>query len=161
MKNPINRLTEQFKLVDASRYQFRGEFCKKINQLVQQKFQLSVTVEVSNYVMIMADEAISFTEAVIDKDRNYPEYRMIDELKRMDDLLNIVRCRKLPEELTQCVRFNLNELILNHYPALYDLSAWGYRLLERNVNFYALSLVAALNDEANRQIGQAIDRYHS
>lgn len=151
MKNSFYDIFEQFKLIDEFRDEFRIEFVRKLKNLVKQNWELKLTPEVYEFLDIMASESISFTEAVIEKDRNYPEYRLVEELKRMNALNNKPKFRGLPNELIQVVKFEVNELILKNYPALYELSAFGYRLLDRNVSYFVSNFVYAIHEESRLQ----------
>lgn len=152
MKNSFYDIFEQFKLIDAFRDEFRIEFVRKMKKISCSLWGLELTPEVMEFLDFMAYETISFTETVIEKDRNYPEYRLVEELKRMNGLINKPRFKELPNELVQSLKFELNELILKNYPALYELSAFGYRLLDRNVNYFVLNFAFALYEESKQQL---------
>jgi len=151
MKNSFSEIFEQFKLIDAFRDEFRSEFIRKMEKLSGAQLKLALTSEIEDFLEIMAYETMSFTEAVVDKDRNYPEYRLVEELSQMNDLLAKKRYKSLPVETVQSVKYELNEIILKHYPSLYELSGFGYRLLERNVHLFVANFVYALQEELKRQ----------
>ncbi|WP_320168039.1 hypothetical protein [Mangrovibacterium marinum] len=147
MKKIIRDIFEQFRLIDAFRVDFKREFTQAFYQLTKQLYQLKRTPELDEYIDLMAKEALRFTEDVIEKDRHYAEYRLVDELKLMNAVLAKNKIPRTNKAEAQQVRFQLNELILKHYPALYELSSFGYRLLDRNVNFFTARFVRAMSDE--------------
>lgn len=147
----IHDIFEQFKLFDAFRVDFKREFAQSFNDIAKQVYQFDRTPELDEFIDLMAEEALRLTEAVIEKDRHYEEYRLVEELTLMNALLGKNKLPGARKKEAQQVRFHLNELILTHYPALYELSSFGYRLLDRNVNFFTNRFVAAMHQERVKQ----------
>lgn len=150
MRKIMHDIFEQFKLVDTFRVNFKREFTSAFNKLTNQVYNFNRTPELDEFIDLMADEAMRFTEAVIEKDRNYSDYRLVEELKLMNVLVDKNKLPKTHHQEIQQVRYQLNEMILKHYPSLYELASFGYRLLDRNVNFFSYRFVAAMQ-EANEK----------
>jgi hypothetical protein len=151
MKRIIHDIFEQFKLIDVFRGNFKHEFTLSFSKLAKQVYQFDRSPELDEFIDLMAEEAMRFTEAVIEKNHNYTEYRLVEELKLMNALLAKNKLSKMHHQEAQQVRYQLNELILKHYPALYELSSFGYRLLDRSVNFFTYRFVAAMQEERIKQ----------
>lgn len=147
MRHSIHDMFEQFRLIDSHREQFRARFVNRFRVVLSNEFDTTNTDALDEFLEWMADEAISFTEAIIDKDRNFPEYRMVEELKSMNTVLAKFPIQQHSHPGIQQIKFELNELILSHYPALYELSGFGYRLLDRNVNYFVFTFVRAIIEE--------------
>ncbi|MGQ8338009.1 hypothetical protein ACUNWD_15770 [Sunxiuqinia sp. A32] len=146
----MNELFEDFKKIDEFRNHFKNDFFETFSYVIPILYHIEITESIKELLNMMADEAISFTEAVIDKDRNYPEYRKDEELKLMSSLIAKQKLvPELAEEMKQ-VKYELNSLILKYYPDIYELSAFGYRLLDRNVQFYTQQFVSGINYELKK-----------
>ncbi len=153
MRKIIHDIFEQFKLFDAFRVDFKSKFAHTFNNIAKQVYQFDRTPELVEFIDLMGDEALRFTEAVIEKDRHYEEYRLVEELSLMNALLGKNKLSRARNNEAEQVRFHLNELILSHYPALYELSSFGYRLLDRNVNYFTHRFVSAMQEERMKQNG--------
>ncbi|MFV0376635.1 MAG: hypothetical protein ACK5JD_04945 [Mangrovibacterium sp.] len=152
MRNSIHHIFEQFKLVESFREQFKARFANCFRPVLTDTFRIGASTELDEFMEWMADEAISFTEAIIDKDRNYSEFRIDEELKSMDTVLQRFSVLQVFHPGAFQIKFELNKLILSFYPALYELSGSGYRLLERNVNYFVFTFVRFILEEAAKPV---------
>lgn len=150
MRKVFADIFEQFKLIDTFRDQFKKEFGQKLFALIQDRYQLESTIELHEFIDHKAEEILSITEGVIYKDRTYAEYRQNEELKIMTGLVEKQKDLNIDKTNFIDAKFFINEIILKHYPALYELSSFGYRLFDRNINFYTNRLIHALEEEAKR-----------
>ncbi len=154
MRKIFADIFEQFKLIDTFRDKFKREFSQTLYNLIQERYRLGSSPELSEFIDLKAEEILSMTESVIYKDRTYAEYRQTEELNIMSDLVSKQSELNVKPDDFGKVKFWVNELILKHYPALYELIGFGYRLLDRNVNFYTNRLVWALEAEVDKRTGK-------
>jgi hypothetical protein len=91
-----------------------------------------------NYALVITN----YTESVIDKDRTYPLYRLNDELDAMNRL--VAKLTFSNPAFTDTVSFYVKELMIKHFPNIYNLSGNGFRLLELNARLYVWEFNANL-----------------
>ena len=138
---------EEFKQIDKFRKQFKKEFFEAFSAALENLYLIETNEKIIEYLDLMAEEAMSFTDAVIDKDLSYSDYRKEEELAAFSGLLEKQKDCKFSTNEYQRITFELNNLILKHYPAIYELSAFGYRLLDRNVKYYVCRFIQAIKQE--------------
>lgn len=81
----------------------------------------------------MANEVFNTTESVIDKDLNYPIYRMRKELHIMKRLSNEKdQSNENPILFADISNFS-KKLAVDYFPGVFNLSGNGFRLLESNI----------------------------
>ena len=140
----IRRLLEGFKQQDELHSSFKNHFIQSIYRKIESLFPgHDFGSELADHILLFAENIISCTESVIDKDNNYPEYRMNEEVNRMKKLIE-----KLPVyEHEDVLHKEAKKSIVKYFPEVFELSAQGFRLLEFNTcffnqgfmdNFYAL-----------------------
>ncbi len=147
MRNTFVDIFEQFKLIDAFRTSFKDDFKASFAPLVAEYQAVDDQEQLDDFLDQMAEEAISFTESVIEKDRSYSDYRKTEELKVMTSLQERLNYDKLSQQQLAQSKHLLNDLILTHYPALYELTSFGYRLLDRNINYYTWRFLVNIQNE--------------
>jgi len=136
-ENKMKHILEELKNTDAFYRLFKEEFSELLYMVIG-KFYPSVIPNpaIDDLLQTYALEILSSTETVIDKDRNYPVYRLDEELVIMNRLI-----LKLPEaeqfdEFRDAIHNKAKELMVKHYEGIVDLSSNGFRLLEKNAKLY-------------------------
>ncbi len=143
----VKDMFEQFKEIDKFRKQFKKEFFRTFSSALENLYLIDKNEELKEFLDMMAEEAMSFTDAVIDKDLNYPDYRKEEELSAFSKLIEKQKDCKFSTNEYQRITFELNNIILEHYPAIYELSSFGYRLLDRNVKYYVCRFITTVKQE--------------
>ncbi|WP_159517067.1 hypothetical protein [Sunxiuqinia indica] len=133
----MEELLKEFKKVDEFRNKFRNDFIEVFTSLLHNRYQLEKNEKMNEALMIMAQQTISFTESIIEKDRSFPEYRKEEELKAMDDLLAKHQILESYEEEIKKIKQTLNDVVINHYPTIYEFTSFGYRLLEKKAQYHS------------------------
>jgi len=148
MKSPKNQekirlLFQEFEKYDRVHDKFLLDFENDIyNFIVDQAFYEHLYDGFSDDLQTFSRSLINAAYEVIEKDHSYPAYRMAMELENMDHLL--LRYPRPKEHPAFTAGFStMTKAKMPHYfPALYELSAAGFRLLERCVNYRIHSFLA-------------------
>jgi hypothetical protein len=130
-------ILEEIKKADTFYNLFKREFSELIYINIQEFYpDILPGKEIDELLEAYAVAILNATESVIDKDRNYPMYRLEEELGTMNRLT--LRLSKLEEnnDFREAVHLNAKELMVKHFSAIYDLSSTGFRLLEKNAKLY-------------------------
>ena len=143
---------EEFNKMDAFRKSFKNDFFEAFRLAIAELYPVSETDDVVEYLDVMAEEALRIASDVIEKDRNYPEYRQVMELKTFNSLLEKQNISEARAQEINFVKHELNNLLLKHYPAIFEFSSFGYRLLDRNVQFFACQFTTALREAAEKTV---------
>ena len=97
--------------------------------------------EIDELLQAYAVAILNATESAIDKDRNYPSYRLEEELATMNQLT--LKLSK-PEEnnaFREAIHIKAKEIMVNHFTGIYDLSSTGFRLLKKTHSCTTVSLL--------------------
>lgn len=140
----MRELFEEFERIDSFRDHFKHDFMEEYSSAVLQSYQTQEKEQLTAFIEFMADQAFSLMESVIEKDQCYPEYRKEIELQVLDALIGkqIVSAEQT-EEINQ-FKYALNSILLKYYPSIYELSSFGYRLLDRNVQHFSYQFTSAI-----------------
>ena len=152
MERVIHEIFEEFKKIDTFRTRFKNDFFDVFKSVFAVSCHVAANEQFEKFLEIMADEAIRFTEAVIEKDRNYPDYRKEEELNALSALLKKHQNSAKQTTEQRTIQFQLNTLLLKYYPVIFDLSSFGYRSLERNVQYYSNQFSVGINNKRNKSV---------
>ncbi len=138
----MTSMLSQFKKIDKAIDQFTYEFKFNIQPIIY-KYYPNITNDealeklVFNYAM----ETFEFADSVINKDQNYSEERIKDEYKSMDSLISKIKDNFTHPDFNEIVHKKAKELIVNNFPKVMDLSAFGFLIMEKytQLNFYTFS----------------------
>lgn len=136
-------IKEELKKTDEFYNLFKREFSKIVGNLI---LEIYPTVKsdpvldgiITNYAVVI----LNSTEAVIDKDQSYMDYRLEEELNTMTQLVLKLTEIKKSDAFTDAVHQKAKEQMVKYFDDIYDLSANGFRLLERNAKLYNLEFCA-------------------
>lgn len=136
-------ILEEIKKTDTFYSFFTEEFSELIH-VTTHKFYPSVSrsADIEDMLQSYAAAILNAAESVIDKDRNYPFYRLEEELATMNRLT-----KKLSEEgpnnaFGEAVHLRAKELLVKYFTGIYDLTSTGFRLLEKNAKLYNWEFVS-------------------
>jgi len=130
-------ILEEIKKTDTFYNLFKKEFSVLIYNKIQEFYpNILPDEEIDELLEAYAVAILNASESVIDKDRNYPMYRLEEELGTMNRLT--LKLSKLEEnnDFREAVHLQAKQLIVKHFAAIYDLSSTGFRLLEKNAKLY-------------------------
>ncbi|WP_163711968.1 hypothetical protein [Mangrovibacterium lignilyticum] len=146
----MREIFEEFKKMDAFKTRFKNDFYAAFSSAITDIYQVQETDELIEFIDAMAEEALRLSNAVVEKDRTYPEYRQEMELKSFSVLLAKQTISSDQTVEIQKVKYELNKILLKYFPAIFELSSFGYRLLDRNVQYFAHQFTNAVRREANK-----------
>lgn len=89
-------------------------------------------------------DLINSTHSNIDKSQNYPAYRMKIELDSMDKLINRHPKSRYTNAFIKQLEHNIIAKIIDLFPEIMDLSADGFRLLDKDIKYQINMLYAIL-----------------
>lgn len=142
---------KEFKNMDNFRSCFKNDFYEAFHRLIEDLYPIPENDELVDYIQMRAEEAMWLADSVIEKDRTYPEYRQEMELRNLNVLLEKQHIKKAHSKKFEQVKFELNALLLKHYPAIFELSSFGYRLLDRNVKNFAYQFTTAMEEKVSNR----------
>jgi len=130
-------ILEEIKKTDTFYNLFKKEFSELIYTNIHKFYpEILPGEEIDELLEAYAVAILNATESVIDKDRNYPIYRLEEELSTMNRLT--LRLSKLEKNMDfrEVVHLHAKKLMVRYFAAIYDLSSTGFRLLEKNAKLY-------------------------
>lgn len=139
----LNFILGEIKKADTFYSVFKKEFSESIYTIIQEFYpDIVQSDEIDNLLHAYSIAILNATESVIDKDLNYPLYRLEEELVSM----NLI-ARKFPQKeedntFGEVVHLKAKELMVKYFMAIYDLSSIGFRLLEKNAKLYNWEFVS-------------------
>lgn len=142
---------KEFKSIDAFRTRFKNDFFEALTLVIKNLYSIPETEELVEFIDMMAEETMRFADAVVEKDRTYPEYRQELELRNFNMLLDKQSITESQSRKIVRIKYETNLLLLKYYPAIFELSSFGYRLLDRNVHLFACQFANAMLLHAKKQ----------
>ncbi|WP_372776007.1 hypothetical protein [Mangrovibacterium sp.] len=143
----MRELFEEFERIDIFRNHFKRDFTDEYRAALLKTYQIQETEQLVAFIELMADQAYSLMESIIEKDQCYPEYRKEIELQVLDALVGKqITSAEHASEIMQ-LKYTLNCILLKYYPVIYELSSFGYRLLDRNVQHFIYQFTTAIRHE--------------
>lgn len=126
-------LLSEFKEMDGFRATFQSDFRLRLSTIISEVHP-NISWNEAKYELIdmFALQVLNVTESVIDKDKNYPQYRLEEELQKMNELVGdwfVKEGLALYEDSYKEVKM----FMVNANKKVFDLSGTGFRLLEANV----------------------------
>jgi hypothetical protein len=145
-------ILEEIKKTDTFYNLFKKEFSILIYASMQEFYpDILYCDEIDELLQSYAVAILNATESVVDKDRNYPMYRLEEELGTMNKLT--LKLSKLEEnnDFREAIHQKAKELMVKYFNAIYDLSSTGFRLLEKNAKLYNWEFVSNFESITVRQ----------
>ena len=141
------KLNAEFERIDKFLEKFQRHFIRE--QLIVASTHLDLnlsekekTEQLKNY----ANRIFNCADSVADKDQNYNEIRLALELESITRATDKHPLRFRESELARQTHKKAKELLIKFFPELMELSANGFRLLEKYCLFYNFEFISALNE---------------
>jgi len=137
-------ISEEIKKTDTLFGSFKYEFSLRIYEIIQRFYPtIQPSHEINEQLQAYAIAILNCTMSVIDKDRNYPLYRLEEELISMNKLT--LKLSKIEENnaFSEAIHMQAKALLVNYFNFIYDLSSTGFRLLEKNTKLYNWEFVSS------------------
>ena len=136
-KNFHSKLSSEFKKIDEFQAEFQHEFIRQLNLLINVQFtNITLTEKLEEHLLLYAKEIFSCAGSVPDKDRNYNEWRLKEEFDSITFALEKTGYLESLSEFAQQTHKKAKEIMVSYFPGLVNLSANGFRLLEKYCLLY-------------------------
>jgi len=137
-------ILEEIQKADTFYNSFKKEFSELVYNIIQEYYPETVSVdEIDNLLLAYSVAILNSTESVIDKDRNYPLYRLEEELDAMSRITLKLSQSEDIRDFAESVHLKVKALMVKHFNDIYNLSSNGFRLLERNASLYNWEFVSS------------------
>jgi len=138
-------ILDEIKKTDTFYNLFKKEFSDIISLIILDFHPELVNKEdIDNLLLSYSVAILNSTESVIDKDRNYPFYRLEEELESMNRITSKLSLSEDNIDFGIAVHEKTKELMVKYFTAIFDLSSNGFRLLEKNAWLYTYEFVSGL-----------------
>jgi hypothetical protein len=148
-------LNIEFQKIDKSLKKFRTEFVTELSFEIDKSVTgFSVNEIVYEMLLVYANQTFNTAESVIDKDKSFTALRLQEELEAMNRLIEKDAGKHDKSSLAEQTHFKAKEIMVKFYPNLIDLSANGFRLLEKYCLMYNREFILSLEnqDKAVKQV---------
>jgi len=136
-------ILEEIQKADTFYNSFKKEFSELILNIIHEFYPDTLPGdEMDNLLLTYSVAILNSTESVIDKDHNYPLFRLEEELDSMNRITLKLSQKEEYDDFGEAVHMKAKELMVNHFEAIYDLSSIGFRLLEKNARVYNWEFVS-------------------
>ncbi len=136
-------ILEEIKKADTFYTLFKKEFSELIYTNILEFYpKILPDEEINKLQEAYAVAILNATESVIDKDQNYPLYRLEEELCTMNRLTLKLSNLSQKNDFREAVHLHAKELMVKYFAGIYDLSSTGFRLLEKNAGLYNWEFVS-------------------
>lgn len=136
-ENYMHNVFREFKNIE----QFHNNLCKKFSTIVkhivsQHHGDVVDNTKLKTIIYAYGSHLIDVIESVIDKDKNYSEYRLMIELHRMKKVINNISQPNSDYYFSAAIENKVKLLAVNNFPQIVDFTANGFRLLEVNLKVF-------------------------
>ncbi|MBN2636661.1 MAG: hypothetical protein JXR61_10360 [Prolixibacteraceae bacterium] len=147
-----HNLNSEFRKIHEFLHEFEAVFSNELQNIVVKNYSnVEFSEKLNESVLAYANEMISVAEAVCDKDLNYYEDRLKEELDTISLVVEKYPPANLDSEFLQQTHQKAKELIVNFYPHIFGLSSNGFRLLEKYCQMYNWKFVDIFHSIYNKK----------
>jgi len=147
-----SNLVEEFRKLDDILESFQNRFCDEVFLCIRTQFpDLVLTEELDELILTYANQIFNTAESVQDKDKNYIDIRLAEEVSVMNKVVDKLSEEKENWGLGQKLHQRAKELMVGYNPSLMDLSADGFRLLEKYSLMYNIFFLDSFTTIAQSQ----------
>jgi hypothetical protein len=137
-------ISEEFGKVDAFYAHVKNDFGMTLMKIIEDKSEAQENkAQLSEAISVYAQEIINVTESVIDKDRNYSEIRLKEELQRVQKVVSQWAVYEVDTEFVNKLHQVSKEVMAKYFKPIFDLSADGFRLLDNGAKMHTLRFLAS------------------
>ncbi|WP_372651791.1 hypothetical protein [Draconibacterium sp.] len=141
------KLSAEFKRIDQLFEQFHRHFIREQLLIANEYSDLNLPKDELNKALKQyAAHLFNCADSVADKDENYNEIRLALELESISRATDKYPLRFRESEFAQRTHQKAKELLIHFFPELMELSANGFRLLEKFSLFYNLDFISVLEE---------------
>lgn len=139
------KLSAEFKRIDKFLAKFQRHFIRE-QWLIANEHPISdlSETELKEHIKEYANRMFSCANSVPDKDENYNEIRLVMELEAMTRLIKKYPATFRENKLALKTHQKAKEVLIYFFPVLTELSANGFRLLEKYCLLYNYEFLSSL-----------------
>ncbi|WP_346855215.1 hypothetical protein [uncultured Draconibacterium sp.] len=143
-------LKTEFKKIDELIAKFTTELAVELSILVKRFYPtIQFNKALKEQLIIHATQIFNCADSVYDKDQNYNETRMSEELVSVTRILEMRA--STPQNKTFAIQSHtkVKQIVIKYFPNTIDLSANGFRLLERSCLMHNHEFLYLIQDKQN------------
>lgn len=141
----IKSILDGIRKTDSFYNAFKEEFSDAVFSIICKFYpNTEKNDEIENLLLLYSVAVLNSTESVIDKDRTYPFYRLEEDLLAMSKMIQLFERDFFPNDMELQIHIKAKELVVKHFKEVFDLSAIGFRLLEKNTRAYNMEFAGNL-----------------
>jgi len=149
-EDKIRELLKAFEATDEFYAKFRTKFKLEMLMLFHKYHPNSKEDDIAEEIIeTFANQIISTSESVLDKDNNYPDYRKKEELIGVERVVKKIKALEGVSDFIELSHAKAKELIVEFYPSIINLSGDGFRLLDQYVKMHHASFVVNIKNRDN------------
>ncbi len=146
------KLNTEFQKIDEALGQFRDEVRFVLFMELKDYIPgIKLDEKLNEVALLYANQLFSSADAVIDKDNNYSTVRLQDELEGMNKVVAKFPADDQRAAFAELSHRKMKELVVNHFSKVIDLSANGFRLLERYCQMHNNEFMSGLSKLLNQE----------
>ena len=144
------RLSTEFQKIDEFLKSFRADFTQELSDIQNcSEKEFASDERFDHQLQNYASQIWGSAESVIDKDQNYSEIRLKEELEAMGRVIEARSLEFTATEYSQRLHLKAKALLVRYFPQLFDLTGNGLRLLEKYCLLYNLEFMAYFEKQKN------------
>lgn len=150
--NDQHNLNSEFRKIEEFLPEFESVFAIELQNIAAKNYSnIEFSEKLIEAVLAYANEMINVAESVCDKDLNYYEDRLKEELDIISAVVEKYPPENLDSEFLHQTHQKAKELIVNFYPHIFALSSNGFRLLEKYCQMYNWKFVDIFHSIHNKK----------
>lgn len=139
------KLIHAFNKIDKQRAQLNRELLNRITLVLPTYYpSFKLTTENRELFNNFGTHIQNITESVVDKDRNYSNNRMEEELEMMNKLAMVFYPAVFPVQLYDVFLTEIKAFMVDSNKSVYSLSGSGFRLLDANAKVFLIRFVNSI-----------------
>lgn len=145
-------LSSEFKKIDELLFEFQSKFVYEIFKITKERLiNIRDENDAQESILSYSFEIFSCAESVLDKDKNYSDLRLKEELDSMTIAVNKTSQLREIKDYAEQTHLKAKEIMVAFFPDLVDLSANGFRLLEKYCVLYNRDFVATVASQIEKK----------
>ena len=132
-----HQINSEFRKIDEFLHEFENDFANAMHKIINEEYPgVAITDKIEEAVLMYANEVINVAESVCDKDMHFSDTRLNEELNNMTSVVEKYPPENYDLKFLQKAHHKAEELVVNYYPYIFELSSNGFRLLEKYCQMY-------------------------
>ncbi len=145
-------LSSEFKNIDELLFEFQSKFVYEIFKITKkQLIDIQGERDVQESILSYSLEIFSCADSVLDKNKNYSDLRLKEELDSITIAANKIEQPPEQKEYATQTHQKAKEIMVIFFPDLIDLSANGFRLLEKYCVLYNRDFIVTVASQIEKK----------